>query len=63
MSRSYAENVAWLSFLPEQEVGLETVYKILPSRLGLDWVFIFYKNNGYFFCLFFSSEDVDPKFI
>lgn len=39
----------WLSFLPEQEVGLETVYKILPSRLGLDWVFIFFKNNGYFF--------------
>lgn len=48
MSRSYAENVAWLSFLPEQEVDLETVYKILPSRLGLNWVFIFYKNNGYF---------------
>lgn len=48
MSISYVENVAWLSFLPEQEVGLETVYKILPSRLELDWAFIFYKNNGFF---------------
>lgn len=57
MPRSYVENVGWLSFPLEQEVGLETVYKMLLSGLELDWAFIFYKNSR-FFCLFFSFEDV-----